>query len=153
MNKAKIFILAWAFFLLIGAVGFYVYTVMFGRPKIPKLDFFSSEKSKIGEKTEGLLEGWLGKIGSEKDKDLYPAKEADIHIDLGEKEKYFVITVEKLTSASLGTLEEDLKRSGLIYSVSKATEGFVVDITFRDKTAMLTKLETIKQLKFDPKTR
>jgi hypothetical protein len=152
VNKAKIFILAWAFLLLVCAMGFYVYTVIFGKPKIPKLDFFSSDKSRV-EKTEGLLEGWLGKIGSEKDKDLYPAKEADIHIDLGEKEKYFVITIEKLTSSSLAILEEDLKRSGLIYSVSKATEGFVVDITFKDKTTMLSKLETIKQLKFDSKTR
>jgi hypothetical protein len=153
VNKAKIFILAWAIFLLICAIGFYAYTVMFGKPKIPKLDFFTSEKSRGSEKKDGLLDGWLGKIGSERDKDLYPAKEADIHIDLGEKEKYFIITVEKLTPMSLSTLEDDLKRSGLVYSVSKGADGFVVDVTFKDKSTMLAKLEIIKQLKFDPKTR
>jgi len=153
MNKAKIFILAWAALLSVGAVGFYIYTVVLGKPSIPRLEFFSSDQSRLGDKKDGILDGWFGKISLEKEKDLYPAKEADIHIDLGEKEKLFIITVEKLSEYSLATLEADLKQSGLIYSVSRGVDGFSVDVTFKDRTTMLAKLETIKHLKFDSKTR
>jgi len=143
VSRAKIFILAWAVFLVLLATSFYTYIVVFDRPKLGKLNLFAPDSTDIS--TSNLLSNsWFGKLSS--DRDLYPAKEADLHIDLCESEKNYVITIGNLTQTSLQILERNMKSIGIIsYKINKDEKGFYsVDISSSDRSKMQAKLEAIK---------
>lgn len=141
MSKAKIFILAWTSILVVSASSFYAYIAYFNKPKVGKLNLFATEAQE-NLKGDAKGEGWFGMLSGSKD--LYPAKEVDLHIDLGETEKNFLITIDKLSQNSLLNLEENLKIFGIPYSVLNDTNGFKVEIDSPTKVKMQARLEIIK---------
>lgn len=148
MSKAKIFILAWTVVLATTAVSLYLYIEYFGKPRIGRLNLFAPEPADTisdGPKTEG----WLGMLSG--GKDLYPAKEVSLHMDLSEVEKNYLITIDKLSQGSLGLLEQNLKDLNINYRVSKEQSGFRVDIDSPTKAKMQARLEIIKTLNITPK--
>lgn len=150
MSRSKIFIWAWAVFLTVLAVLFYLYVAVFGKPRVGKLNIFAPENQ---EELHASIksDGWFGLLSNEKD--LYPAKEADLHIDLGEAEKNFLITIDRLNSTSLATLEQNLKDLGIVYRVVKDGSEYKVEIDSTDKQKMHGKLEVIKTLNLATKVK
>jgi hypothetical protein len=147
LSKAKIFILVWGVLLALFAILFYVYVTMFGKPRLGKLNIFAPDSEQSASANGDF--SWFGKLSG--DKDLYPAKEAELHIDLGESEKSFIITVENLTTTSLKNLELELQNNGIEYTVAETKNGFKVDIDSPDKEKMNAKLAIVKSFNLSSK--
>ena len=148
MSRAKIFILAWGLLLVTVAILFYVYLNVFGIHKIGKINIFAKEPTESAN-TDDASNGWFGKLSSSAD--LYPANEADFHLDLGEHEKTFVITIGNLNKDSLSRLESKLKDNLIEYRVVTTDKAYTVEIDSSNKDKMQAKLEVIKNLNLSPK--
>ncbi len=150
MSKAKIFILAWTAVLSVAAVSLYVYLEFFDKPRVGRLNLFAPEPS---ESLDNNLksDGWLGMLTG--GKDLYPAKEVSLHMDMSEVEKNYVITIDKLTQDSLVVLEQNLKDLNINYRVTKEQAGFRVDIDSPTKAKMQARMEIIKTLNIKSNTK
>lgn len=137
-RKQRIFLIAWTALLAVSAIGVFLYIKL---STTPVFSMLTSVPKDNGELTPNNTGSWFSKITDKESSDLYPATETAFYVDLGEpkvagKEIYYILSISKLGEDKYRIVEKRLRDFNLLYSVKKDSDGYTVNISFKDKASM-----------------